>query len=652
MTFGDESLARGKRATLFASRVWMLGFGMADPVLAFPQIQFGVFTVDPRAGELRKHGTRVKLQERPFQLLLALLERPGEVVTRDELRRRLWPDGTFVDFDHSISSAINKLRSALNDSARTPRYIETMGRHGYRFIYPLTPAALPPRRLISFPSAGPVPASRAKSVGVLGIFSALVLIAAVALSFWLIPRPQPGARAIRSIAVLPLKNLSNDPQQEYFSEGLTEELLTRLGSLRQLRVISRTSVMQDKDSTKSVPQIAKELNVDAIVEGTILRDRGRVRINAQLIEAATDRQIWAESYERDENDIIFLQNEVTRDIVQNIRLSLNPADRERLAVLRKTDPQAHDDYLRGRFHWARRTAGQLKMAVDDFERAIARDPEYAPAYAGLADSYLLMSGYSMTPATAYVAQAREAAQKALALDPNFAEAHTSMALLHEQYEWDWQGAEKEFKRAIELDPSYATAHQWYAEYLMFQGRFDEALAESEKARQLDPQSLIIAADRGAILFYSRQYDRAIQQFREVLAADPDFPRAHLIVYPYVEKGMFDQALAAIDGWRALDPVPWRAMLQVYIYGRAGRTAEARAALAQLEAYERTHTVDAGPMVYAYLSLGEKDKAFTWLEMAFQQRSNCLSALKVDPIYDPLRSDPRFHDLLRRVHLDR
>ncbi len=626
---------------------------MADPALAFPRIRFGVFAVDVRAGELRKQGTRVKLQERPFQLLVALLERPGEVVTREELRLRLWPDGTYVDFDHSISSSINKLRTALNDSASTPRYVETVGRRGYRFIYPVSPAVPDPGNVIvPFPSSAKTAVvSRPRSVQVLAIFSAAILVTAVVAVFLPIRRSQPETGTIRSIAVLPLKNLSSDPQQEYFSEGLTEELLTRLASLHQLRVISHTSVMQYKDSTKSIPQIARELNVDAIVEGTVLRDQGHVRITAELIEAATDRHIWAESYQRDERDILYLQSEVTRDIAQNIRLSLDPGDRERLAVLRTTDPQAHDDYLRGRFHWSRRTIGQLKMAIQYFERAIARDPDYAPAYAGLADCYLLLSGYSLAPGTTFVAQAHRATEKALALDPNLAEAHTSLALLLEQYDWDWQGAEKEFRRAIDLDPNYATAHHWYAEYLMFQGRFAEAFAESEKARQLDPQSLIIASDHGAILLFSRQYDRAIQQFREVLAADPDFPRAHLVIFAYVQKGMFKQALTEIETWRGLEPGPSRDMFLVYIYAHTGRVAEARAVLAQLETYERTHVVDASPLVYAYLAIGDKEKAFTALEKAFEQRSNCLSALKVDPVYDPLRGDSRFHDLLHRVHLD-
>lgn len=624
---------------------------MADPAPVFPRTQFGVFTVDPRAGELRKHGTRVKLQERPFQLLLALLERPGEVVTREELRQRLWPDGTFVDFDHSIASAINKLRTVLNDSARTPRYIETVGRRGYRFLYPVTAAVPSAGAIIPFPSAGPALVSRPKSVRLLAIFSAVALAAAVAVSFWLIRRTPPGTGAIRSIAVLPLKNLSSDPQQEYFSEGLTEELLTRLASLHQLRVISRTSVMQYKNSTKSIPQIARELNVDAIVEGAVLRDGGRVRITAQLIDAATDRHIWAESYERDEHDILALQSDVTRDIAKNIRLSLDPADRQRLAVLRKTDPQAHDDYLRGRFHWSRRNEGELRMAIRYFEQAIARDPSYAPAYAGLADSYALLSGYSLAPGMEFVDKARAAAEKALQLEPDLAEAHTSLALILEQYDWDWQAAEREFKRSIQLDPNYATAHQWYAELLMLEGRFSEAFAESERARTLDPLSLIIASDHGAILLYARQYDRAIQVFQQVLAADPDFPRAHLIISAFVEQGRYAEALADFQRWQHIEDQPWSWIFLSYIYGHQGRMAEARAAVAHLEEYDRHHVLDAGVLMCAYTAIGDKEKAFAMLEKAFEQRSNALASLKVNPLYDPLRSDPRFRDYLRRVHLD-
>ena len=341
-----------------------------DPV---PRFQFGGFTVDVGAGELSKHGLRVRLQDRPFRLLVALVEKPGEVVTREELRHRLWPEGTFVDFDHSISSAINRLRSALSDSAAQPRYIETVGRRGYRFLYPVSTAApdsTPPETVFQKPLV------RYDRV-VLLIALALMVATAAALKLRG-PGATPGS-AIRSIVVLPLKNLSSDPEQEDFSEGLSDELMTHLASLEGLRVISRASAMQYKDSRKSLQTIANELNVDAVVEGSVLRSDGRVRITARLVEAASDRHVWAKSYERDHRDILDLQNEVTRDIAENIKLSLTPATRQRLAVSQHIDPEAHEDYLRGRFHWSKRRPADLQKAVLHFEKAIARDSLYARA---------------------------------------------------------------------------------------------------------------------------------------------------------------------------------------------------------------------------------------------------------------------------------
>ena len=350
-----------------------LGSGMVVAASPAPisRLHFGVFTVDTGAGELNKYGIRVKLQERPFQLLVALVERPGEVVTREELRQRLWPDGTFVDFDHSISSAINRLRSALSDSATQPRYIETVGRRGYRFLYPVS-KTVPDGSAISA-TASTRTSPRYRRVAVLVGLALVVLGAGIALAL----RTSSGSGSsgpIRALVVLPLKNLSSDPEQEYFSEGLTDELVTHLASLEGLRVISRASAMQYKDSRKPLRTIAKELNVDAIVEGSVLRSDGRVRITARLVEAASDRHIWAKSYERDHRDILDLQNEVTRDIAQNIKLSLTPAARQRLAASRPIDPEAHEDYLRGRFYWAKRRPAELKTATSYFEKAIARDP--------------------------------------------------------------------------------------------------------------------------------------------------------------------------------------------------------------------------------------------------------------------------------------
>jgi len=623
---------------------------MADPALAVPLIQFGVFTVDLRAGELRKHGTRVKLQERPFQLLVALLARSGEVVTREDLRQQLWPDGTFVDFDHSISSAINKLRAALNDSARTPRYIETVGRRGYRFIYPISAAPVPPSpKLIEFPAPPPRP----MPIRMVAVVSGLALVFSVVAVFWATHKPSGAAVPphIRSIAVLPLKNLSSDPQEEYFSEGLTDELITRLASLPGLRVISRTSAMHYKNSTMPLPQIAQQLKVDAIVEGSVLRAGGRVRITAQLIAAATDHHIWARSYERDQRDVLALQDEVTRNIAESIKLSLNPADRQRLSRARTVDPQAHESYLRGRFEWSKRSVVGFQAAATFFQRAIQRDPDYAQAYAGLADCYALIGGYdAVSPATKFMPMARAAALKALELDPNLAEAHTSLALVHEVYEWDWPAAEREYRRAIALDPNYATAHHWYSEYLMLQGRFNEALAESERARELDPLSLIIVADRGAIFLFARQYDAAEREFRSVLKQDRSFSRAQLILNVYVQKGMYDKALAQLKWWED-EGSPWALGLTAYINGRAGRQAQARIALAHLQQYSRHHGIDPAVPLIASIGMGRKEEAFAWLERAYREHSTVMSTLKTSPLLDPLRGDPRFQVYLHRAHLD-
>ena len=370
-------------------------------------------------------GIRVKLQERPFQFLLALVERPGEVITREELRQRLWPDGTFVDFDHSISSALNRLRSALGDSAAQPRYIETVGRRGYRFLYPVSKS--PPDRTATprLGSVSPRTFPRYLRVALPVGLTLIVLTATIALP---VRRPAPPDRSepIRALVVLPLTNLSSDPEQEYFSEGLTDELVTHLASLEGLRVISRASAMQYKNSRKPLRTIARELNVDGVLEGSVLKADGRVRITARLVEAASDHHVWAKSYERDHRDILDLQNEVTRDIAENIKLNLTAATRQRLAATRPIEPEAHEDCLRGRFYLAKRRPSEVKKAVVYFEKAIARDTRYARAYAGLADSHSVIRAYNLAPPSESIRHARAAALKALQLDEGLAEAHTSL----------------------------------------------------------------------------------------------------------------------------------------------------------------------------------------------------------------------------------
>jgi TolB-like protein/DNA-binding winged helix-turn-helix (wHTH) protein/Tfp pilus assembly protein PilF len=623
---------------------------MAHAVPSFPvAYQFGVFQADLRARELRKHGIPLKLQDRPFQLLQILIQNHGQVVSREELRKTLWPDGTFVDFDHSISSAMNKLRTALNDSAANPRYIETVGRRGYRFIYPVTE---------SYPLS-PAPAPVAKEIGppqrkhyAIAVVLVAVLISA-ALSVYSYRRTATrNAGAIRSIAVLPLRNLSNDPQQEYFSEGLTDELITRMALLRGLRVISRTSALQYKDSSKPLRQIARELNVDAVVEGSVLRAGERVRITAHLVAATEDREIWARSYERDQRDVLSLQDEVAHDIAENIRLSVESVGTKAMAASKQIDPQAHEDYLKARFYLAKRTEAGMRTAIEYFEQAIARDPQYALAYAGIADTYALLGGYSLMPQDEFISKARAAALRAVEIDPMLAEPHASLAVIAQNYDWDWATAEREYRRAIQLNPNYATAHHWYAEFLSFHGRFDEALAESARARQLDPLSLIIATDHAVILYFARQYDKSIEQFRWVLQRDANFPRAHMINFAYCELGRWSEAFADAQAWDAADRSRASAALLAYVYGRGGDRARAKAATMRVKALQSSKRTDVAPMLAVYLGAGDKESALKELQRGYEMRSTVVTNMKVNPSYDPLRSDPRFAELMRRVHLVR
>jgi TolB-like protein/DNA-binding winged helix-turn-helix (wHTH) protein len=428
-------------------------------------VRFGAFELDLRAGELRKQGLKVKLQERPLQILALLLENPGELVTREELRRHLWAADTFVDFDHSVNTAINKLRDALGDSAENPRFIETLPRHGYRFIGAVDSGAeVRNGRESAMP---PVRRERRRwlavgAVAAIVVFGALFalnvgglrgrLLSSVGASHG-VPLPK-----IESIAVLPFENLSGDPQQEYFADGMTEELITELGKIGGLRVISRTSVMRYKGTKKPLPEIGRELNVDAIVEGTVRNSGGRVRITTNLLYAPTDRHLWAATYERDLRDVLSLQDEVARAVAGQIRIKVTPQENARLAATRPINPEAHRLCLLGRFYWNKRNEEGLKKANEQFQRAIEVDPTYAPAYAGLADSYLQLANNGLRPPNETMPKAKAAAQKALEIDPSLAQAHTSLAEVYKDYDWNWAASERDFQRAIQLNPNYATAH--------------------------------------------------------------------------------------------------------------------------------------------------------------------------------------------------
>jgi len=649
--------------------------------------EFGAYRLDPQKPQLWRDRETVLLTAKAMGILVALVERAGEVVSKDELMEALWPD-SYVE-EANLTQNVFLLRKALGESAQERNYIVTVPGKGYRFAgdvrvmanghgsrEPMAESEVrgphPSQQQGVFDgttedSHPNAPRRKPTSVSVVEVerpsphkkwawlaIAVMVLAASAAVLGWRQwPRSQPPRHRI-VLAVLPFANLTGDAAQEYFSDGLTEEMITQLGHLdpQHMGVIARTSVMHYKNSQRSLEGIARDLGVDYVVEGSVRRDQGKVRITAQLIQTRDQTHIWAREYDRELASLLALQGEIAQEVGDEIQLTLGEHKliEAHPPATSSESLEAYDLYLKGRYFWNKRTRQSFEQAVSCFEQAIAKQPTYARAYAGLADSYTLTGSYGFAPPIEVMPKAREAALKALQLDDNLAEAHTSLALIAENYDWDWQTSEKQFSRAIELDPNYTTAHHWYAEYLAFQGRFDEAFAESERARRLDPLSLIIAVDHGVILYYSRQYEPAIEQFRKVLDMDPSFGRGHMIVNAYVQIGHFSDALADIDGWRRIEN-GWAEAWAASVYARAGQPARAQASLRKLQEVSRRLRMDPAPMLAtAYLGMGRKDEALAELEIAYREHSNALTALKVDPLYDPLRSDLRFQDLLRRVGL--
>jgi TolB-like protein/DNA-binding winged helix-turn-helix (wHTH) protein/Tfp pilus assembly protein PilF len=630
--------------------------------------RFGPYKLNPRTRELYKHGIRLKLRPQPFHVLQALVQRAGDVVSREELRHMLWTADTYVDFEHGLNTSIKELRGVLGDSASEPRFIETLPKLGYRMIAPVEaeePAAPAPAR--AEPQTAELEGKTKENVAgterrpflrrLRPVLVGLVLLLALAV-YWRWPRSRipsqpPGSRLM--LAVLPFENLTGDATQEYLSDALTEEMIAQLGRLNpdRLGVIARTSAMHYKHSPERVYQIGQELNVQYVMEGSIRRSGEKVRVSAQLIRVQDEAQAWARQYDRQMTNLLAVQDEIAREISDEIQLTLGdhkPGSPVNRPSLSPQQSEAYDLYLKGLYFWNKRNTNDFWQAAKYFQQAISKDPNSAPSYAGLANCYALVGGYSNEPLPEYMLQARTAALRALQLDETLPEAHTALAVIVQNYDLDWGTSEREYQRAIALNPNYATAHQWYAEHLGYLGRFDEAFRESERARQLDPLSLIIGADNATLLYYSRQYDRSIYKFRAVLDMDPGFALADQIVLPYLEKGMFAEALAQIDPKQRLysdQPVLWSDL--AYINGRSGKREQARRALEKLKHLYQPKQ-EPKLFVLAYLGLGDKEQAFAWLEKAYAQHSNVMTTLKVDPAYDPLRGDPRFQELLRRVRL--
>jgi TolB-like protein/DNA-binding winged helix-turn-helix (wHTH) protein/Tfp pilus assembly protein PilF len=615
-------------------------------------VRFGAFEFDQRVGELRKHGLRIKLQGQPVDVLLILLERPGEVVTRDELQKRLWAVDTYVDFEHSLNAAIKRLRAALGDSAEAPRFVETIPRRGYRFIAPLSqpPPSVPPA-----PTQGQKPARRRLFVLAAAATAVIALLSIIGMKLPALRetlRNRTFSGQIRSLAVLPLANLSGDPDQDYFVDGMTDALRQYLEGISSLRVISRTSSMHYRGSGKPLPDIARELKVDAVVDGSVLRSGDRVRINVELIQAGMDRHLWSNSYERDLRDIFALQADVARTIADEIRVTLTPTDRARLAQAHASNPDAYEAYSKGRFFWNKRTEEDLKKAIGFFQQAVDKDPNYALAYDGLADCWLPLAWYGyLSPSEAFP-YGKVAVNKALSLDDSLSEAHTSLAFVSLYYDRDWTKTEREFRRGIALNPNYANGHHWYAEYLTLVGRHKQAIAESERARELDPLSTIINTWLGSRYFFARQYDKAIEEYRNALEMDPNFAPARLVLgHAYEQKGMLKEAIAEFERAVSLGggSSVYTASL-AHAFGMAGRRAEAVRVLEDLKKMAKGRFVSSYDLALAHLGLAENDRALELLSVAVQERSPRVAFLGVEPRFDGLRADPRFKKLLLSVGL--
>jgi TolB-like protein/DNA-binding winged helix-turn-helix (wHTH) protein/tetratricopeptide (TPR) repeat protein len=621
-------------------------------------LKFALFEVDLEAGELRKSGMRQKFAGQPFQVLQLLLEHPHEIVTREELQQRIWPKDTFVDYDLALRKAIARLREALGDSAESPRFIETIPRRGYRFIGSLHGANGDSVADMALVAALALATSRlryrALTLTVLGILFAGGSVFGLdigGLRSRLLLKLYPPT--IHSLAVLPLQNLSDDPGQEYFSDGMTDALITDLAQIGSLKVISRTSVMHYKKTDKTLPQIARELNVDGIIEGTVQHSGDRVRITAQLVHGPSDKHLWANSYERDMRDVFALERDVTEDIARQIQARLTRPGQRPSAEPRLVDPNVLEAYLQGNYHLSRYGEGsgqeEQKKGAEYFQQAIGADPNFAPAYVGLASAHKeLLLGSSVD-----VAIRKKSLERAVELDPNDSDARAWSGFLKWQPFLNWRGAEGEFRRAISLSPNNAYAHHLLGLLLVTLGRVNEGLRECQIAQQLDPTH----NQRSVALYLARDYESSIATLRTTLQGEPNNGDLHCLLFQnYTKKEMHKEAVQELEQCISLFGEPKAAAHVGHAYAVAGHRGAIRQWAKELEHLQATNRAFLpGNLATAYTILGDKDRAFYWLEQAYEHREMVsidggVFFLSAEPMYDPLRSDPRFKDLLRRVGL--
>ena len=648
--------------------------------------RFGSFEVRTGSCELYKYGTRLKLRGQPYRILEVLLERAGQVVTRDEIQERLWASDTFVDFEHGLNTSIKKLRKVLSDSVAEPRYIETLPTVGYRFIAPVekadpqteSPLAAEDREESETlevagdalsPVAGARPqfghggvSPRRSTIWIRSLAIAAVGVFIVSVSLisskgtQLLPRTlrnmlAPAPKTYKTLAVLPLQSLSSDPSHDYFADGITDELIENFAQFGNFRVISRSSAMHFKGTNKTAPQIGKELGADALVEGSVEREGNRVRVRVELIDAAGDRHLWAKSYDREVSDVLMLESSVAHDIAEEVQGHIGYQEPQMSSSSsRAVNPEAYEAYLKARYFWSKRSSEGLTKSIDFFQQAIALDPSLAVAYAGLADAYSIL-GSDVLPVEIARAKAREAARKAIELDPALAEGHAAMALVEFYYDWNWKDAEREFQLAVRLNPNCASAHQWYSYYLRAMSRFPEAVQEAKRAQELDPLSLSANTTLAGQYISASQYDQAIAIDQKTLEMDSGFVPAHLSLgLVYEEKQMWPQAIDELK--KAVDlsqnsATPLAAL--ACAFGLSGKRMEARRIVESLEELSAQKYVSSFEVAKAFVAIDDHDNALRCLEKAYREHESQLPFLKVTKALVPLYADPRFQNLQRRMH---
>ena len=624
----------------------------SEPVRVEERINFGDdFELEVSARRLRRRGHALKMERIPLEILVLLVENPGEIVSRDEIVARVWGKGAFLDTDNSIRGAIRKIRQVLKDDPEYPQFIQTVTGQGYRFIARLREeeeekVSKADPQLFAEADHPPNRIPRLRTLLVVAGVTILTLLTVTAVR----NRSHSATPKIRSLAVLPLKNLSGDPSQEYLADGMTEALIGRLSAIHDLRVISRTSIMRFKETKLSAPEIAKALGVDALVEASVIRAGTRIRVTAQLIRGSTDDHFWSETYDREFVDTLRLEGDVAQSIAQRVEVTVSGEERARVTASRRVLPEAYESYLKGSGQFGSTNTG-TEASIAYYEDAISKDPTFAPAYVGLAQAYDQMGSVLVgAPPGEVRPKIINAARKALELDPGLAQAHVLLGLTL-QRDWQWADSEAEFRRALELDPNDARAYRGLAFWLLCHGRTEEALDWSRRSRELDPLG-IPAAGHGRILFHARRYDEAIRVYQTILAEEPDHYANMFLGMALIANGQPDKAIPPLEKVvSGSDPTIDAFGVLVMAYAQAGRRADALRLLGKMKKQQRTGYVPPGAFVNAYLGLGDKEQTFIWLDRAAQERANLLAYVKVHPFFDPLRDDPRFKELVHRVGLD-